>query len=265
MGTNFSISRTIKLYNNIWYTSPQWLISIIGISITSALLYMLLLSKGNYHSMQFQTLAITTSMTQIFGLSLIRTSIYNNGITFFTTPSRPEERLAAMFMTLITNFTLTVAACYVGFILWSLIDTNAIQALQIEDTLHPGLIEKNFFHWGDIYLFNPAAMVPVNATLQLSASDINYYFTMISILPTFSYLAIFFSVILTRNQWITLSAYLLLIITSMIILFNFIASLFEKPEMPLWQTICLSPYFYASLTIVVIGLSLYKLKYKQIL
>ena len=261
MGTQFNLQRTAWIYSNIWHTSPRYLVRTVGSAIVFTVFYLMFLSSGDAPR-QFQALLTAVIFVQINALGLIRNTIYNNGVSFFLTPTRAEERLTAMILTLATTFLIAIMSSYVGFILWNLIDTNGVQSLQIEQALHPE-IESQLLNCGGLYLLNPQVLLQgINrVSAETNAQLLGLFLTV----PLFCYATLFLTTILTSNQWIMMSVLILLAIIAVIAPFNFITDNTQPKEPELWKTICYSPYFYALLTIGLIGFSFIKLKLKQVL
>lgn len=254
MKTPFSIIRTLNIYRSIWQTSSEWLITLPVITINITLSFMIFLPIDNFFVSQLLTFISVTTISQIMGLKLIQTAIYNNGFTFFTIPSRTEERLIAMLMTLATNLAISIAAYYIGFILLFLLANSFItEIFQISP----------FIQTESTCLLNPLNILSQDH--QLSHYSIGLFICMLITLPALCFLAAFLCTIITSNQWIKSSIFILLYICSTVIFIFFMRHLFSKTDSTLWQTVFLSPYFYILLAIGIIGASFYKLKTKQIL
>ncbi len=263
MKTPLCIARTLNLYRSIWQISPAWLVMLPVITIGATLSFMILLTVDNFLSAQFLTLTSITVVMQIIGLKLIQTAIYNNGLAFFSIPSRTGERLTAMLMILATNLIISIAACYIGFILLSLINSVTTEIFEMSPIIQIGDRARYCFLLENIQLFNPLTVIPPH--LQLSYHDIIQVFCMLTILPAFCFLAAFLCTIITNNQWIKSSTFILLYTSSTIVFVCFIKHLGKETDLAFWQAIFLSPYAYILLVIGIIRVSFYKLKTKQIL
>ncbi len=253
MKTSFSIIRMLNIYRSIWQTSSEWFITLPVIAISITLSFMIFLPIDNFLVSQLLTFISVTTISQIMGLKLIQTAIYNNGFTFFTIPSRTEERLIAMLMTLATNLVISIAAYYIGFILLLLAKSFITEIFQISP----------FIQTESTCLLNPLNILPQDQ--QLSYYSIGLFICMLITLPALCFLAAFLCTIITSNQWIKSSIFILLYICSTVIFIFFMRHLFSKTDSTLWQTVFLSPYLYILLAIGIIGASFYKLKTKQIL
>lgn len=257
-----SIARTLNIYRSIWQISQTWLVILPAITIGITLSFINLLTVDNFVSSQLLTLASTIAIMQFIGLKLIQNAIYNNGPTFFTVPSRTGERLIAMLMILATNLIISIAACYIGFILLSLISPVTTEIFQMNPLIQIGDKARYCFHWGDVYLLNPLSVIPPYT--QLSHFDTISLLCMLITLPALCFLSAFLCTIITKNQWIKSSTFILLYIGSTVIFISFI-HLFKETDLTFWQVILLSPYLYIFLVISIITVSFYKLKTKQIL
>lgn len=258
METPFSLTRTFHLYRCIQGSSPSrfFMIPILALFMTGS--FILISPMDNLIRSQILALVSTIVIIQGSGLELIRIAIYQNGTNLFTLPANTSERLCAMLMLLVVYFLISVASCYIGFIL-----------LFSANTLLEGIFHTTWFtptdvatdyclRIGGMYLFNPFPLLMDTSHSAVSVP------AMFLLLLSFCILSSLLCTVITRKHGWMISLFILFYTFSAVIFGFFIKSLYKGIDPAPWQAILLSPWLYVLLLAGIVGRLFYKLKNKQI-
>lgn len=258
METPFSLTRTFHLYRCIQGSSPSraFMIPILALFITGS--FMLISPMDNLIRSQILALISTIVIIQGTGLELIRIAIYQNGTNLFTLPANTSERLCAMLMLLVVYFLISVASCYIGFILLFSANTLLEGIFQVTWFTQTGVATDYCLRIGGMYLFNPLPLLMGTSHSAVSAP------VMFLLLLSFCILSSLLCTVITRKHGWMISLFILFYTFSAVIFGFFIKSLYKGIDPTPWQAILLSPWLYVLLLVGIVGRLFYKLKNKQI-
>lgn len=258
METPFSLTRTFHLYRCIQGSSPSRFILLLILALFMTGSFMLISPMDNLIRSQILALISTIVIIQGTGLELIRIAIYQNGTNLFTLPANTSERLCAMLMLLVVYFLISVASCYIGFILLFSANTLLGGIFQVTWFTQTGVATDYCLRIGGMYLFNPLPLLMGTSHSAVSAP------VMFLLLLSFCILSSLLCTVITRKHGWMISLFILFYTFSAVIFGFFIKSLYKGIDPTPWQAILLSPWLYVLLLVGIVGRLFYKLKNKQI-